>query len=259
MSPNFDLSAANRGAWSFHLFGVWVRVQIWLWIILLILAGERDPRDVLIWVGVCFVSLLLHEFGHVIAFRLFGVDSTVILQAWGGLTAPRRDVHGAMPNTLVALAGPAAGFLLVGVVLIAGYFTGFQVRVGWHLFLPSLSVLPPGGAPLQASLPYYWLVALNDFLFVNLYWGIVNLLPVYPLDGGQIARAVMDERDPYGGRKRSLILSAVAGAGAALLGVALKNLLMVMLFGLLAGLSAMEAERTRGGRRPYRPGEGKWR
>ena len=40
MSPNFDLSAANRGAWSFHLFGVWVRVQIWLWIILLILRAS---------------------------------------------------------------------------------------------------------------------------------------------------------------------------------------------------------------------------
>jgi Zn-dependent protease len=258
MSPNFDLSAANQGAWGFHLFGVWVRVQIWFWVILLILAGERDPRDVLIWVFACFISILLHEFGHVYAYRVLGVDSTVLLQAWGGLTEPRSGVRGALANSMVSLAGPAAGFLMAAAILAGGYYAGFQPRVAWHMFLPNIALLR-GNLAADSSLTYYSLVALNDLLYVNVYWGLVNLLPIYPLDGGLVARAVMEERDPYGGRKRSLILSAVAGAAAALMGVALKSLYMVLLFGLLAGLSAMEAEKTRGGRGPYRPREGKWR
>src|SRR5262245_43782114 len=214
MSSDFDLSAANRGAWSFHLFGVWVRVQIWFWVIALIIAADREPREVLIWVFAAFVSLLLHEFGHVIAYRMFSIDSSVILQAWGGLTTPRHDVYGVGARTLVSLAGPTAGFLITALVIFAGTAAGYQFQMRWWFLLPTFGFT---GAP-NASAAYYLMVLLNDLAFINLYWGLVNLLPVWPLDGGHVARAVWEHRDPYRGTKNSLILSAVAGGVAALFG-----------------------------------------
>lgn len=247
MSPFFDSATANILAWSFHLFGVWIRVQLWFWIVALVLAGERDPRDVLIWVAVCLVSLLIHEFGHVLAYRWSGIDSHVVIQAWGGVTRPARDVYGMRQQVLVAMAGPAAGFLALGGVIAVGAWLGLALKTGWNVFLPVLFFVPESP---KDSAAFHALTAMNDLLYVNLYWGLVNLLPIYPLDGGQAARALFQERQPYDGLKRSLIVSAVTGGAAALACVAMQNLYAVAFFGLLAGLSAMEAERTSGKRRP---------
>ena len=57
-------------------------------------------------------------------------------------------------------------------------------------------------------------------LFINITWGLVNLLPIYPLDGGQIARQLLMLNDPSGGARRSIILSIVVGAAMSFLGFA---------------------------------------
>src|SRR5262249_30155767 len=70
------------------------------------LGGSEDVGATLIWVAVCFVSILLHEFGHVAAFRFFGVKSDVLLYAYGGLASPSRDVRGTFARVFVSVAGP---------------------------------------------------------------------------------------------------------------------------------------------------------
>jgi len=72
-------------------------------------------------------------------------------------------------------------------------------------------------------------------LSVNIFWGLVNLVPVYPLDGGNVARYALMQYDPYGGVRKSLWVSVISGVIVALIGlVFLRSIYMALLFGFLA-------------------------
>jgi membrane-associated protease RseP (regulator of RpoE activity) len=72
-------------------------------------------------------------------------------------------------------------------------------------------------------------------LWVNVFWGLINLLPVFPLDGGQVARNVLIQYDPFDGARKSLWLSVITGGLMALVGlVFFRSIYMAFLFGLLA-------------------------
>jgi Zn-dependent protease len=244
-----DCPDSRTGEWCFHLFGVEVRVKFWFWFATLLFCGSMDTRGALIWVAVCFVSILLHELGHVLAFRVFGTNAYAVLYGFGGLAIPDNGVRGTLANFVVAIAGPMADFCLAGVVIAVAYVAGVRVHFGWHLFLPTISAWPDlSGANLARFREnYLWYVLLNDLLFVNFYWGLVNLLPVFPLDGGHASRAVFERRDRYNGKRNSLLVSALVGAAVAIIGAVTGSLYMILLFGLLAATSAQqfEAERRR--------------
>ena len=244
-----DCPQSNLGEWRFDLFGVPVRVKFWFWAACLITGLSQDETwALLIWVAVCFGSILLHEMGHVAAFRRFGEEAGVVLYGWGGLTIPERGVRGTAARLAVSLAGPAAGFCAAAMVMAAAYYAGAHIHLGWWAFLPGLAVSPPTAARIVSGTPsYLWYVLLNDLLFVNLYWGIVNLLPVYPLDGGQVSQALFERFDPSGGRRKSLILSVSLAVAIALLGALQRSPIAVVLFAVLAvsSLQGLDAERSR--------------
>jgi membrane-associated protease RseP (regulator of RpoE activity) len=58
---------------------------------------------------------------------------------------------------------------------------------------------------------------LSDMLFINIFWGLVNLLPVYPLDGGQIARELLELASGPDGVRQSLWFSVICAAVVAIL------------------------------------------
>lgn len=225
-----------------------MRVHPWFWLTTLFMgAMQQDTGAALIWVAVCFVSILLHEIGHVVAFHAFGERAEVILYSWGGLAVPALGRRlGTFGQTVVSLAGPAAGFCLAGVVAGVAMFAGAQFQLVFHtLVIPSLTAWFPFADYPDASMSsYYWNVLLNDLLFVNIYWGLVNLLPVYPLDGGQAARALFVRRDPTRGRRRAIKVSAIVAVIVAVLGLITRSMYLVIMFGILAAGSAqmLEAE-----------------
>jgi stage IV sporulation protein FB len=177
---------------SFRLFGFPVRVHPFFWLVAALLGGDYVLRAgvvyMLIWIAVVFVSILVHELGHALAFRRFGTDAQIVLYAFGGLAIPYSDVSGRWRRIVVALAGPFAGFVLFGVV------------VGSNRLYP-----------WAAEHPYL----LRTFLFlwfINLYWGIFNLLPVMPLDGGRVSEELCSMASRRNGRRIALEISiAVAG------------------------------------------------
>ena len=57
--------------------------------------------------------------------------------------------------------------------------------------------------------------AFEQLKYINLFWGLINLLPVYPLDGGQIVRTWMSSRRGIPGLRTSLLISIIASGGAA--------------------------------------------
>jgi hypothetical protein len=143
---------------------------------------------------------------------------------------------------LISFAGPAAGFALAGVVIAAVYAAGGKVDVWW--FANVMPVLSSEGF----ANPYLRHL-VDDLLYVNIFWGLVNLLPVFPLDGGQIARELFLLGDPWNGFVRSLWLSVfTAGLVAVLGGVLLRDLFIALFFGSLAFASyQMLQQITRGG------------
>lgn len=255
MTSLLDPSDSERGAWRFRLFGVPVRVLPWFWIVMLIMGARRDTGAVLIWVGVCFVSILMHEFGHVAAMRLFGMPAEVALYAWGGLAIPTGGMRrSSFAQILIALAGPLAGFSLAALTVIVAATAGAHVNAGFSRgIIPSITAFLYTADPRET---YYWNVLLSDLLWVNVGWGMVNLLPIYPLDGGHVSQALFAKHNPVHGRRRALLLSACVGAAMALLGLLSGSMYMVAMFGFLAAGSAQawEAERPL-----FRRSPGPWR
>jgi Zn-dependent protease len=176
---------------TFRLFGFPVRAHPWFWVLTLLLFGDGQLRaygltGVLIWVVVVFVSILVHEFGHALAFRWFGTNSHIVLYAFGGLAVPWSGVSGRWRRIIISLAGPGAGFVLCAAVFYSNSFFAWA---------------DPKSLPLRLLYVYLYVV--------NLYWGIFNLLPVFPLDGGQVSREVCGSIWPRRGEQLALEISIV--------------------------------------------------
>ena len=75
---------------------------------------------------------------------------------------------------------------------------------------------------------------LYDLLFINIFWGLINLFPVYPLDGGQVAKEILIEHDPRSGVRKSLTLSIGSAAFLAVFALLNESVYMAFLFGYLA-------------------------
>jgi Zn-dependent protease len=177
----------------FRFLGFPVRVHPWFWIATILLNGDRllrlGPEYLLIWVVVVFVSILVHELGHALAFRRFGADSDIVLYAFGGLAIPSHEIFGRWRRIFVSLAGPIAGFILCGIVYGSDQAFNWSVQVN------------PG--KLIEPLPFLYM----QLIWVNLYWGLLNLLPVFPLDGGQVSRELCIMKWGTRGKRASLRIS----------------------------------------------------
>ena len=79
-----------------------------------------------------------------------------------------------------------------------------------------------------------WNTVLNDLLWVNIYWGFVNLLPVYPLDGSHIAEALLDRYYPAGSKRTALRISAITASLIAVLALVGYSVYLALMFGFLA-------------------------
>ena len=239
----------TQGDINFPLLGIPVRIHPFFWLVALVLgASSRDISGALIWVAVLLISILFHELGHATAYRLFGLHPWITLYGMGGLTAcssaeeSRSKAATTTGRIFVSLAGPGAGFLLAGLIIAGILASGhrvffFPLGSFWPWFLTDLIVS-------QTFTMFIW-----QMLFFNIIWGLVNLLPVYPLDGGQIAREIFLKLNPHDGIRQSLILSMITAAAlAAFAMLEWRELFVALLFGYLAFSSfmAMQAYTRRG-------------
>ncbi len=156
------------------------------------------PERVAIWIAIVFVSVLVHELGHAFVGRLFGLAPQIELHGMGGTTSwiEPRDV-GPARGIAISLAGPFAGFAMAALLFAAA-------RLGFHPEHPLLSG------------------AFDQAIQINLYWGIFNLAPLLPLDGGNVLRGALNLVTKGRGEKPARIVSILMGgvllAFAALVG-----------------------------------------
>jgi len=222
----------------FSIAGISVRVHPLFWLVALLLGSSGALIGVPIWIFVLFVSILIHELGHAFAFRFFGIDSRIVLHYMGGLAIPESSPWGGgwasmapspRQQIVISLAGPFAGFLLAMLVIAGVNFSGGATAglLFGVIPIPQYESFSAAGRLLNQF--------IQMMLWVNIFWGLINLLPVFPLDGGQVARNVLIQYDPNDGNRKSLWVSVVTGAVVALAGlILLGSVYMAILFGLLA-------------------------
>jgi stage IV sporulation protein FB len=222
----------------FRLFGIPVTVVPWFWLAAVITGWHENTEDrislLFIWIGCLFVSILVHEMGHALTALACGWPPQVYLYGFGGLAVYRpTSSHTTGRSVLISFAGPGAGFFLYGLIRGTAYLL---IESGW-----------------PQSLDRAWqlrlLEFLDDMVFINWYWGLVNLLPVLPLDGGRIAEALFNRFRPWDGPRLTAILSVVAAGATAVFFVMHREkygTYPALLFGLLAFSNIQSLQQPRG-------------
>jgi len=247
--------------WNFRVLDFPVRVHPLFWLISLIsgLSGMDDPAFLVVWVVVVFVSILIHELGHALMIRRLGRRAHIVLYAMGGLAIEGSDdpygfdyssssgSRTSQEQILISAAGPAAGFALAAVVAALVYATKGRIETVWlHKTIPFFFAI------YDTEINRHLLSLINSLLYVNIFWGLMNLLPVIPLDGGQISQAIFTMQDPWQGIVKALWLSVWTGAITAVLGLLVfQSMFLVLLFASLAYSSYMTLRQMTGGGRGW--------
>jgi Zn-dependent protease len=151
-----------------------------------------------------FGSLIVHELGHALVARRLGIEVKQIdLYLFGGLTQMTRDAASPGEDFKIAIAGPAATFLVILVFLgVDVAIVGFH-RLSHAILLDSDIQITP------VLLSLSWLVPMNVLLLA------FNLVPAFPLDGGRVARSVVWRAT--GDKRRATQVAARMGQGFSLI------------------------------------------
>jgi Zn-dependent protease len=203
----------------FRVAGFPVRIDPFFFVTmaLLGLAASRSGALVVEWVVVAGVSILVHELGHAFAFRRFGSSAEITLSGFGGVT-----VGAAQPplrSIVVSVAGPFVGFTF-----------GF-------LFL-WIERSTTTDSVLVAN-------AVADLVFVNLAWGIFNLLPILPLDGGNVVASFLEHVTHGRGQRAARSVSIVTAVALAAAGLGLGQPFVALIAAYFAYLNWQSIARAK--------------
>jgi stage IV sporulation protein FB len=211
---------------QFSVLGIPVRVHPLFWLIGLLL-GSATPEIslVAIWVGCLFASILVHELGHALAARSYGWHPDIVLHGFGGFARYSPGYGYTRKRAIwIAFAGPLAGFGLYAVVLCGDLWiqAGLDADQAWAKTLMSSNA--------ARGIAF----AIFQLKFINLFWGLVNLMPVFPLDGGKICFEICNGRGSYSGQSRAYQIGMMAAGLMALYFASLEMYLAALMFGSLA-------------------------
>lgn len=220
----------------FSVFGVPVRVHPLFFLLPILWGADRgNPLSVLIFIVVFFVSILVHELGHSVTMLAMGRRSRIVLHLMGGVAIPEGYGGGRLSTrdeVTIYAAGPIAGFLLALLLIGVVKLLNGQIYTGVvYGFLP---VIYPIFIGSMIESNYYLGELLVIGILINVYLNLFNLLPVIPLDGGQIMREIWVQADPWNGLRGALWTSVIVGVGLSLLGFSIRETFMGIFFAFLA-------------------------
>lgn len=229
--------------WSFKLarfLGVDLKVHFTFPLLLLLYAmagyAEGGPAQAAAQVGLTlaiFGCVVLHEYGHILTARQFGIQTRdVVLLPIGGVARLERLPERPREEFLIALAGPAVNlaiaFGLGAYLALRGDAPVAMLLTG----IPAMLTQEPVGLALVTQSLVHYLLAINTFLL------LFNLVPAYPMDGGRVLRATLATRL---GMVKATRIAAQVGQGIAMVaGVygLVSNDFMLMLLALFVFFGA---------------------
>ncbi len=183
----------------FRLFGVSVSIHPSLWFTLamvglMMVSGVSLLPGVVLFTVAGFLCLFVHEMGHALVSRALGGGQPEIFMAWlGGDCCNDRAVLTRWRGVVMTAAGPLASLLLaiLCILLLSLYVGGLDS--GLYLTLNFLFGYVP--SEYVALFPSYGLAFFKFIIQITVWWSLLNLLPIFPLDGGQIMHGLM--RSPH--------------------------------------------------------------
>ena len=218
--------------WSFWLLPAWI-----LYSALGAGGGLSAGLASVAFVFAVFACVVMHEFGHAFAARLFGIGTRdITLYPIGGVASLNRIPRNPLHELVIALAGPA-----VNVVLAAGLFIAISLGAG-------------AGLPVTAAA--FGMSFLMGLLMANVILVVFNMLPAFPMDGGRVLRAFLAMNLPYA--RATEIAAKVGQAAAVVLAIAglvmtQPTLILVAVFIFLAAqaeANMVRAQDAYGGPKP---------
>ncbi|MEL6649943.1 MAG: site-2 protease family protein, partial [Bacteroidota bacterium] len=178
--------------------------------------------EVMVWV---LLAVLVHELGHAFAMRQYGLAPKIRLHMIGGMAYWERNPGAPLSNwqhIWIALAGPIAGFVMGGVLWL------------WASYLGPLP---------HFSLDEYQVFTYTQFF--TIYWSILNLLPVYPLDGGQVLYYALNLNPRWNARLLTAIITLAIGGTLLFLALRVQAYWVAILLGyiLYKNLNMLQSSR----------------
>jgi Zn-dependent protease len=216
--------------WTFLLLVAWVLYQQ--------LSGGASPARAgaeVAFVLSIFLCVVLHEFGHALTARRFGVRTRdIILLPIGGVARLERMPDKPGQEFLVAIAGPAVNVVIAGLLLVI-------LSVGG-----GLSSLPRTAAGVEVYV--HNLGFLERLLHVNVMLVLFNMIPAFPMDGGRILRAALaTQLDHASATRIAAGIGQLLAVGFAAAGLFLNPwLLLIAAFVFLGAQAESQAAQTRG-------------
>lgn len=172
----------------FTLFGIPVYIRPSFWVVLAIFGGALSISSVedliypALFVIAGFIAILSHEMGHaLVGRRLGGGQQTIVLELFGGLTSSHGMQLTRGGRALMILAGPMMTLLLGIISLWLTWNIVAPVMASHNLDFWDLAI-----SPFTAALISPKLYILSCLIMIGEWWTLLNLLPIYPLDGGQL-------------------------------------------------------------------------
>ncbi|MDD3588374.1 MAG: site-2 protease family protein [Thermoguttaceae bacterium] len=218
---------------NFSLFGIPVRIHPMFWAVAILFAPQitmpiENMRYWLIglaaWLTAWIATFIIHEMGHALVIeKIFGARTWIVLYGFGGMACHRpcyRRVPGNIGRILISFAGPACEILAVIVFLAVCYFIGYMpVYLPYKLgplvipmFMPEEII-----AGVYSHAVFYCFAGwfTYSFIWMGIFWGILNLVPIMPLDGGNILQEILVIFDRRGGYTTAVWISIMCAAAIA--------------------------------------------
>lgn len=174
---------------TFFLLLAWTAAIHWMQ------GGLQEAVTSVLFVVVLFVCVVLHEFGHILMARVFGIRTPdVTLLPIGGVASMERMPEKPYQEILVALTGPAVNLVIAAVLIL---LLGDRVDFGRF-------------ARIEEARPDL----LVQIAIANVVLVVFNLIPAFPMDGGRVLRALLSLRFGYA---RATRIAATFGQGLAVL------------------------------------------
>ncbi len=185
---------------------VHIQPIFWVFAALIGWMSSQTLLGTVVWVGIIFFSVLFHEYGHALTAVAFKQRASIQLVSLGGVTSFDGPKLKPWQQFLIVLNGPLFGF---------------------GLFLLATVLLELSWTPMVMGI-------LRATQVANLFWTVVNLFPVLPLDGGQLLRIVLEAWFGVNGLKAALLVGAVISGICTLGFLLLQQYLAAALFALFA-------------------------
>jgi membrane-associated protease RseP (regulator of RpoE activity) len=171
----------------FTFFGIPVEIQPWFWVIMALLGSgfgkvgstANEALNIALFVIAGFISIFIHELGHALTGKFYKARPFIVLHSFGGIAAFPGSQFTRVQSFLVTFAGPLVQIILGIATFVVIYFS------------QGLSDSFQG---------FLW-----DLASISIFWALLNLIPVFPLDGGQMLFAAM------GPKRRRLALQVSIG------------------------------------------------